>query len=63
LNGVETLKSGAVMATTKASIRIRPRVVTTAMRAVVGVTEFNIINVLPDEQNKDFIDLACEVFT
>jgi SPP1 family predicted phage head-tail adaptor len=62
LNGLETLKADAVASISKASIRIRRRTnVTAKMRAVLGSTTFEIKAVLPDEQHKDFLDLACEV--
>ena len=62
LNGVETIKADATTAVTKASIRIRRRTdVTNGMRVVLGLTVFNINNVLPDEQDRERLDLACEV--
>lgn len=64
LNGVETIKSDATTAITKVSIRIRRRTdVTPAMRVTYGGTTFEIKNVLPDEQDRERLDLACEVVT
>lgn len=62
LNGVETVKAGAVASVAKASIRIRRRTDLAAnMQAVLGSTVFTIKAVLPDEESKERLDLACEV--
>lgn len=62
LNGTEAIKADAVASTSKVSIRIRRRTdVTSAMRVVYGSTTFQILAVLPDEQDKERLDLACEV--
>jgi len=62
LSGVETIKSDAATSVAKASIRIRHRTdVTAAMRVVLGATTFEVKAVLPDEQARDRLDLACEV--
>lgn len=62
LSGVETIKADAVATSAKVSIRIRYRAdVTAAMRVVLGATVFQILAVLPDEQAKERLDLACEV--
>jgi SPP1 family predicted phage head-tail adaptor len=62
LNGVETIKADAQTSVDKVSIRIRRRAgITAAMRVVYGTTTFQIKAVLPDEQTRDHIDLACEV--
>lgn len=62
LNGIETVKSDAPVSVAKASIRIRRRVdVTAGMRVTLGTTYFDIRAVLPDEQSRDRLDLACEV--
>lgn len=62
LNGLETIKSDAQTAITKASIRIRYRTdITTAMRAVFGSTTFEIKAVLPDEHEREHLDLSVEV--
>lgn len=64
LNGVETVKAGAVATVAKASIRIRRRTdVLPNMRAVLGTTNFNITAVLPDEESRERVDLVCEVVT
>lgn len=61
LNGVETVKSDAPVSVAKASIRIRRRTdVTAGMRAVHGSTIFDIKAVLPDEESRERVDLACE---
>lgn len=62
LQGLETIKGGAETSVKKASIRIRRRTdLTAAMRVVYSSTVFQVKAVLPDEQNKDRTDLACEV--
>ena len=62
LNGVETIKADAVSSVVKASIRIRRRTdITAAMRVVFGATTFEIKAVLPDEQDRERLDLSCEV--
>lgn len=62
LNGMQTIRNDAQMSATKASVRIRRRTdVTTAMRVVYGTTEFAIVAVLPDEQDRNRLDLSCEV--
>ena len=64
LSGAETIKAGAQVSTTQASIRIRRRTdVTAAMRVVLGSTVFQIKSVLPDEQERERLDLVCEVVT
>ncbi|MES1979552.1 MAG: phage head closure protein [Pseudomonadota bacterium] len=64
LNGVETIKADAQTSVVKASIRIRRRTdITAAMRVVFGTTTFEIKAVLPDEQDRERLDLACEVVT
>lgn len=61
LNGIETVKSDAPVSVAKASIRIRRRTdVTAGMRAVLGSTIFDIRAVLPDEESRERLDLACE---
>jgi len=62
LNGLETIKADAQTSVVKASIRIRRRTdITAAMRVVYGATTFEIKAVLPDEQDRERLDLACEV--
>lgn len=64
LQGLETIKGGAETSIKKASIRTRRRTdLTAAMRVLYGATVFQIKAVLPDEQNKDRTDLACEVLS
>jgi SPP1 family predicted phage head-tail adaptor len=62
LNGVESVKAGAVASVAKASIRIRRRTdVAANMQAVLGSTVFTIKAVLPDEESRERVDLVCEV--
>lgn len=64
LNGVESIKSDAPVSVAKASIRIRRRTdVLPNMRAALGTTYFNILAVLPDEESRERLDLACQVVT
>lgn len=61
-SGVEAMKADASVSTAKASIRIRRRTdVTAAMRVVYGSTTFEIKAVLPDEQDRAYAFLVCEV--
>lgn len=60
-NGAETLRSDTAISAARASIRIRRRDdVTAKWRVVYRTTVFNILAVLPDEQSRDHLDLACE---
>lgn len=64
LSGVETIKADAPTSVVKASIRIRRRTdVTAAMRVVHGSTTYEIKAVLPDEESRERVDLACEVIS
>lgn len=61
LNGSESLRADADSSIVKASIRIRRRTdVTPAMRVYHGSTIYEIKAVLPDEQNRERLDLSCE---
>ena len=63
LSGVESIKADAESSTVKASIRIRRGVaVDASMRVVHGATNYQIRAVLPDEVDRDKIDLVCEIF-
>lgn len=60
-SGSETIKATAESSTAKASIRVRYRAdITAGMRVLHGTTVFNIVAVLPDEQSRQHVDLACE---
>lgn len=62
LSGVEAIKAGAEASVVQSSIRIRYRTdVTSAMRVVHGTTTYQIKAVLPNEQERDRLDLTCEV--
>lgn len=64
LNGIETIKADAQTSVAKASIRIRRRTdITPAMRVICNATTFQINAVLPDEQDRERLDLLCEVVT
>lgn len=60
--GSETIRAGTPISTVQASIRIRRRTdVTAAMRVLLGTTVFQILAVLPDEQDRQRVDLVCEI--
>lgn len=62
-SGVEAIKSGEVTSTVKASVRVRYKSgITAAMRVAHGSVVYQIKAVLRDEQNKDYMDLVCEVY-
>jgi SPP1 family predicted phage head-tail adaptor len=61
LNGIETIKAGTTISAAKVSIRIRFREdVVAKWRVVYGLTNFNILAVLPDAQGREYVDLACD---
>lgn len=61
LNGTESIKSDAPVSVARASIRIRRRPdVVPNMRVLHGSVIFNVLAVLPNEESRDFVDLACE---
>jgi SPP1 family predicted phage head-tail adaptor len=62
LNGVESIKAGAETSTARASIRIGYRTdLTSAMRVSIGETVFQVKAVLPDETERQHVDLDCQV--
>lgn len=62
MNGVESIKANADTSIVKASVRIRRRTdVTSAMLVEHGATTYEIKAVLPDEENRERLDLLCEV--
>lgn len=62
LSGSETIKADAEASTVKASIRILRRTdINASMRVVHGTTNYQIRAVLPDEVDRDKMDLVCEV--
>lgn len=62
LNGIETLKADQPKSVVKASIRIRYRTdIDASMRVVYGSAVYDIQAVLPDEEDRDRLDLACEI--
>ena len=61
-SGVETIKAGAEVSTVRASVRIRKRAdVTPAMRVQIGALVYAITAVVPADDGRLFLDLACEV--
>lgn len=61
-SGLESVRSDSVTSTVKASIRIRYRDgITAGMRVVHGTLVYNINAVLPDLQQRLYVDLVCEV--
>lgn len=62
--GAESIKADAMTSTLRASIRVRYKAgITSAMRVTHGAVVYNIISVIPDAENKDYMDLACEVYS
>jgi len=62
LSGVESIKAGADVSVSKASIRIRYRSdITPAMRVLFGSTVYQINAVLPDAAGREYVDLLSEV--
>lgn len=62
LRGSEAIRADREASTVQTSIRIRRRTdVTAAMRVVFGPTTYEIKAVLPDEVERDKVDLVCEV--
>lgn len=62
LSGTESIKADAESSTVKASIRILRRTdVNASMRVTHGSTNYRILAVLPDEVERDKLDLVCEV--
>lgn len=62
VSGLEQVRADAPMSTVRASIRIRQRQgITAAMRVLYGATAYNIVAVLPNLQDRIYMDLACEV--
>lgn len=61
-SGVEAMKADAPASTAKVSIKIRRRTdVTAAMRVVYLSTTFQILAVLPNEEDRRSCFLVCEV--
>lgn len=59
---METIKADADTSSVKASVRIRRRTdVDAGMRVYLGAVVYEIKAVLPDEEARDRLDLACEV--
>ena len=62
LSGVETIKADAGTSIVKASIRIRRRTdINAGMRGYLGAAIYEIKAVLPDEESRERLDLACEL--
>lgn len=61
-SGAESIRADKDTSINQASIRIRRRTdVTPAMRVYYGSTVYQIKAVLPDEQDRERLDLSCEV--
>lgn len=60
-SGSETLRNDGLVASSKASVRIKYRTgFDTRMRIQLGDVLFNIINIQPDEVMRDHVDFVCE---
>ncbi|MGJ7497464.1 phage head closure protein [Variovorax sp. RT4R15] len=62
LSGLEAVRADAPVSVAKVSIRIRKRTDVTAGMRVVDAdgAVYNIQTVLPNKQNRQYVDLACE---
>jgi len=59
-SGASAIKASADVSTTQASIRIRYRTnITAGMRVVLGTVNYDIQAVLPDEEDREYVDLVC----
>lgn len=62
LSGMQAIQADAHISTVRASIRVRYRSgLAAGMRVVHGATVYAIRAVLPDETDRQAVDLACEV--
>lgn len=61
-SGMEAIKGDARVSTVKASIRIRYRTdILAGDRVILGSVSYEVLAPMPDEQRREFTDLACEV--
>lgn len=61
-SGLEAIKSDVQTSTTKASVRIRYRSgLTSGMRVVHNLVNYQINAVMPDIGGREYVDLVCEV--
>lgn len=64
VTGTQAIQAGAQLSTVRASIRVRTRTdIAAGMRAMHGSTVYAIHAVLPDQRDRRFMDLICEVAT
>lgn len=62
LNGVETIKADAPTSVLRASIRIRYRTdIVASMRVAYQGKFYDIKAAVPDEVNREHVDLVCEL--
>lgn len=61
--GIEAIKADHVISTLRASIRVRYKAgITTSMRVSYASKIYQILSIVPDAENKDYMDLVCEVY-
>jgi SPP1 family predicted phage head-tail adaptor len=61
VSGIETIKAGREISTSRASVRIRRRSgITRQMRARIGGVEYGIVDVVPSP-DRAWLTLICEV--
>lgn len=62
MSGREVGAAGSVESIASASVRVRYRKDFSAgMRVLVGDIPYHVVAALPDEQRREFLDLACEI--
>ena len=63
-SGVEAIKANAETSVARVSLNINYRTgLTSAMRVLMGSTVFKIETVLPDETDRNALNLVCEVIS
>ena len=61
VSGIETIKAGREISTSRASVRIRRRSgITRQMRARIGGVEYDIVDIVPSA-DRAWLTLICEV--
>lgn len=62
VSGIQAIKAGAQVSTVQASVRVRKRSdLVAGMRVLHGTTVYAVRAVLPDQRDRRYTDLICEV--